>query len=99
MDCAGHIKKLHTNLAARTALHFYPVATHAALTTYHFFHSTKFKLSSPVGVHEPPSLSTPAPCAPACCAMGEEPPTLLAHLMACQEHTALLTHSSSHRLA
>ena len=36
----------------------------------------------------------------ACCgAVGKEPPTLLACLIACQEHIALLTHPSPHRLA
>ena len=48
------------------------------------------------GGHEPPPLST-LHSSPA---MGEEPPILLACLMACrQEETALLTHSLTGRLA
>ena len=47
-----------------------------------------------MGGHEPPPLSLHS--SPA---LEEEPPTLLAYLMACQEHTALLTHSSPHRPA
>ena len=57
--------------------------------------STKFILGSPMdpwGGTSPPSLnSSPA--------VGKELPILLACLMACQEETALLTHSPPHRLA
>eukprot|EP00967_Tisochrysis_lutea_P088487 scaffold125608_cov27-Tisochrysis_lutea.AAC.2 len=42
------------------------------------------------GTHEH-SPSPPPPLLP--CRGGEEPPTLVARLMACQEHTAMVTHS------
>ena len=53
--------------------------------------ATKFILGSPKGGTSLPSLhSSPA--------VGEEPPILLACPMACQEQTALLTHSLNYQL-
>eukprot|EP00967_Tisochrysis_lutea_P137240 scaffold245966_cov38-Tisochrysis_lutea.AAC.2 len=57
--------------------------------------ATKFILGSPMS-HECMSGARAPPCPRSSPTVGEEPPTLLARLMACQEHTALLTHSPPH---